>query len=133
MESSRALRSPARVCRPEAVKKLTGLSSALLTFLPVARRFCVVLINLAVFCNASRFCRTPAESTMSLMTGALSKSRPADSTADCLDNDLVTLMPGKKVSNNPLRPGEGSEPTRQRLIRDLGGQPQSKSLVIFYS
>ena len=40
------------------VKKLPGLSSAELTFLPVARRFCVALISSAVLCSESRFCRT---------------------------------------------------------------------------
>ena len=68
IESSKALRSPARLCSEAEVKKLVGLSSAELTFLPVARRFWVVLIRSAVFCRDSRFCRTPAERTMSLMT-----------------------------------------------------------------
>src|ERR1044072_9600467 len=67
IESSRALKSPARLCSAEDVNKLVGLSRAVLTFLPVARRFCVVLIRSAVFCRDSRFCRTPAERTMSLM------------------------------------------------------------------
>ncbi len=38
MSSSRLVRSPARLLRPDAVKKLDGLSSAELTFLPVASR-----------------------------------------------------------------------------------------------
>src|SRR5882724_4979432 len=42
MLSSRLEMSLARASRPAAVKKLVGLSSALLTFLPVARRPCVV-------------------------------------------------------------------------------------------
>ena len=45
MESSSALRSLARLVRPDDVKKLTGLSSAELTFLPVASRFCVTPIS----------------------------------------------------------------------------------------
>src|SRR5262245_546911 len=61
IESSSVLRSLERDCNDEEVKKLTGLSSAELTFLPVARRFCVVLIRSAVFCSDSRFWRTPAE------------------------------------------------------------------------
>jgi hypothetical protein len=60
-------RSEARAESEEEVKKLVGLSRAELTFLPVARRFCVVLRSDAVFCSASKFCRTPAERTMSLM------------------------------------------------------------------
>jgi hypothetical protein len=43
------------------VKKFDGLSRAEFTFLPVARRFCVVADKLAVFCSESKFCRTPAE------------------------------------------------------------------------
>ena len=43
------------------VKKLAGLSSAELTFLPVASRFWVTLISSAVFCSDNRFCRTPAD------------------------------------------------------------------------
>jgi hypothetical protein len=35
-----------------------------LTFLPVARRFCVVAIRFAVFWRESRFCRTPADSVI---------------------------------------------------------------------
>jgi len=50
--------SLARASRPEAVKKLVGLSSALLTFLPVARRVCVVESRFAVSCSESRFWRT---------------------------------------------------------------------------
>src|SRR5579883_1431754 len=53
--------SLARASRPAAVKKLVGLSSALLTFLPVARRSCVVESRLAVPCKESRFWRTAAE------------------------------------------------------------------------
>ena len=37
------------------MKKLVGLSSAELTFLPVARRFCVVASSAAVDCSESRF------------------------------------------------------------------------------
>ena len=56
--------SLARASRPAAVKKLVGLSSALLTFLPVARRVCVVESRLAVSCSESRFWRTDDESVM---------------------------------------------------------------------
>ena len=67
MESSSELKSLARSLSDCEVKKLTGLSSAELTFLPVARRFCVKAIRLAVFCSESRFCLTPAESVISDM------------------------------------------------------------------
>src|SRR5664279_3530322 len=65
MESSRPFRLLARVSRPCAVKKLMALSSAELTFLPVASLFWVWLIRSEVCCNCSRFERTPAERTMS--------------------------------------------------------------------
>src|SRR5205814_6556285 len=64
MLSSRLPMSLARASRPEAVKKLVGLSSALLTFLPVARRVCVVESRFAVSCSESRFWRTDDESVM---------------------------------------------------------------------
>src|SRR3954451_5491145 len=64
IESSRLLMSLARLSRPCAVKKLVGLSSAVLTFLPVARRFCVVESRSAVDCSDSRFWRTAAERTI---------------------------------------------------------------------
>ena len=48
MLSSRLLMSLARLSSPAAVKKLVGLSSAVLTFLPVERRFCVVASSSAV-------------------------------------------------------------------------------------
>jgi len=60
MLSSRLEMSLARASRPAAVKKLVGLSSALLTFLPVARRSCVVESRLAVSCKESRLARTAA-------------------------------------------------------------------------
>jgi hypothetical protein len=63
MLSSRLLMSLARASRPAAVKKLVGLSSALLTFLPVARRVWVVESISAVPCNESRFWRTAAVRT----------------------------------------------------------------------
>src|SRR5262245_40807678 len=66
IESRRLLRSPARACSETDVKKFDGLSRAELTFLPVARRFCVVPSRDAVFCRASRFWRTPAERVMLL-------------------------------------------------------------------
>src|SRR6187551_857265 len=87
IESRRALKSPARLCKAKDVKKLVGLSSAVLTFLPVARRFCVVLIRSAVFCRDSRFCRTPAERTISLM--AANPLRKAGN-----DHRLLTLTEG---------------------------------------
>src|SRR6516165_5178339 len=62
--SSRLEMSLARESRPAAVKKLVGLSSALLTFLPVARRVCVVASRSAVPCRESRFWRTAAVSVM---------------------------------------------------------------------
>src|SRR4051812_36208845 len=64
IESRRELRSLARLLRDWDVKKFDGLSRAELTFLPVARRPCVVAASAAVFCKASKFCRTLAESTM---------------------------------------------------------------------
>src|SRR5207342_1733079 len=64
MLSSRLLMSLARESRPAAVKKLVGLSSAVLTFLPVARRLWVVASRSAVFCRESRFWRTAAERVM---------------------------------------------------------------------
>src|SRR5262245_13613910 len=64
IESRIADRSEARADNAEEVKKLVGLSRAELTFLPVASRFCVTPNRLAVFCRASRFCRTPADRVM---------------------------------------------------------------------
>src|SRR3954449_1255520 len=64
MESSRLLMSLARLLRPCAVKKLVGLSSAELTLLPVARRFCVVESRSAVDCSESKFWRTYAVRTI---------------------------------------------------------------------
>src|SRR3954449_503919 len=64
MPSRRLLMSLARESSDWAVKKLVGLSSALLTFLPVARRFCVVASRSAVDCSESRFWRTDAERTI---------------------------------------------------------------------
>src|SRR5512139_2486722 len=66
IESRSEIQAPARLCRDRQVTNLIGLSSAELTFLPVARRFCVVCIRLAVFCSESRFARTPAERVISL-------------------------------------------------------------------
>ena len=53
---------------PAAVKKFVGLSSALLTFLPLASRFCVVDSISAVDCSESRFWRTAAERTTSFIS-----------------------------------------------------------------
>ena len=55
MLSSRLPMSLARESRPAAVKKLVGLSSALLTFLPVARWVWVWASRLAVSWRESRF------------------------------------------------------------------------------
>src|SRR3569832_2055638 len=66
IESSNEFRSPARLCSDCDVKKLSGLSRSELTFLPVARRFCVVCISCAVFCSESRLARTPAERVIPL-------------------------------------------------------------------
>src|SRR5579863_9952006 len=68
MLSSRLPMSLARLLRPEAVKKLVGLSSAELTLLPVARSFWVVASNEAVDCRERRFWRTDAERTIPDMT-----------------------------------------------------------------
>src|SRR5690242_6881349 len=100
MASSRLLRSPARNCSDCDVKKLLGLSRAVLTFLPVASRFWVTLIRSAVFCNESRFCRTPGERTMSLM--AQSSIREPATQCDRRDNGAVTLMSGKNETNGSL-------------------------------
>src|SRR5215467_631938 len=64
IESSRPLRSLARLSRPWAVKKLMALSRAELTRLPVASRVWVCVINDEVCCKFNRFARTPAERTM---------------------------------------------------------------------
>src|SRR4030088_1130005 len=64
MPSSRLLMSPARLLSDCAVKKLVGLSSAELTLLPVARRFCVVESRSAVDCRESKFWRTDAVRTI---------------------------------------------------------------------
>src|SRR5665213_591515 len=69
MESSRLLRSLARLSRPWAVKKLFGLSRAELTRLPVASLVWVDVIKSEVCCNCSRFERTPADRTMSDILG----------------------------------------------------------------
>src|SRR6218665_644294 len=62
-----ALRSPARLFRAEAVKKLVGLSKAEFTLFPVARRSCVFAIRSAVPWSDSRLARTALESEMSDM------------------------------------------------------------------
>ncbi|MGY4334386.1 hypothetical protein ACVWWG_008803 [Bradyrhizobium sp. LB7.2] len=64
MPSSRLLMSLARLSNPCAVKKLVGLSRAVLTFLPVDSRSCVVASKSAVDCSDNRFWRTDAERTM---------------------------------------------------------------------
>ena len=55
MPSRRLLMSLARALSDCAVKKLVGLSRAVLTLLPVASRFCVVERSSAVDCSESRF------------------------------------------------------------------------------
>src|ERR1700704_3864586 len=71
MPSSRLLMSLARLSSEAAVKKLVGLSRAVLTFLPVARRFCVVDSKSAVDCRERRFWRTDAERTIPDITHTL--------------------------------------------------------------
>ena len=74
------------------MKKLIGLSRAELTFLPVASLVWVVLINSAVFCNCSRFDRTPAVRTLSLIVdSALAVAAPLRSSA-LAENDLLSLI-----------------------------------------
>src|SRR6185503_20535380 len=67
IESSRLVRSLARFDKPCAVKKLIGLSRAVLTRLPVASLVWVDVMRSEVFCNCRRFDRTPALRTMSAM------------------------------------------------------------------
>jgi len=71
MPSRRLLMSPARESSDCAVKKLVGLSRAVLTFLPVARRFCVVASRSAVDCSERRFWRTDEERTIPDITHIL--------------------------------------------------------------
>src|SRR3954465_10170742 len=71
MPSSRLLMSLARLSSEAAVKKLVGLSRAVLTFLPVARRFCVVASKSAVDCSERRFWRTDDERTIPDITHIL--------------------------------------------------------------
>src|SRR5690349_14167843 len=61
MPSSRFDSCEARSLRPDAVKKFTGLSTAELTFLPVARRYCAACDWAATDCREVRALRTPAE------------------------------------------------------------------------
>src|SRR5262245_57536808 len=68
MPSRRLLMSLARESSEAAVKKLVGLSSAVLTFLPVARRLWVVESRSAVDWRDSRFWRTEAERTIEDIT-----------------------------------------------------------------
>src|SRR5690348_15505178 len=65
--SSRLLRSLARAFSEAEVKKLIGLSSAELTFLPVARRVCVCPMRSAVDWSAERLERIAAERMISDM------------------------------------------------------------------
>ncbi len=65
MPSSRLVRSLERLVSEAAVKKFDGLSSAELTFLPVARRPCVRILSRSAVCwRLSRLARTPAESVI---------------------------------------------------------------------
>ena len=61
MPSSRPVSWLERSFSEAAVKKLTGLSIAELTFLPVARRFWICEDWAAVDCSVARLLRTPAE------------------------------------------------------------------------
>src|SRR5579885_429130 len=94
-ESSRLLRSLARLSRPCAVKKLMALSRAELTRLPVARRVWVCVIRSEVCCNCSRFARTPAERTMSDILRYLSGQYAvlARTRVDPLDRAMSSHMP----------------------------------------
>src|SRR5260370_37205781 len=71
MPSRRLLMALARLSSAAAVKKLVGLSRAVLTFLPVARRFCVGAGKSAVDCSESRFWRTEAERTIAAIFDTL--------------------------------------------------------------
>src|SRR5438876_5491674 len=72
MESSRPLRSLARLLSDCAVKKLVGLSRAELTRLPVERRTWVCAMRSPVACKLRRFERTPADRTIPDMRRYLS-------------------------------------------------------------
>src|SRR5215475_11816924 len=98
-------RSDAREERADEVKKLVGLSRAELTFLPVARRFCVMPSRLAVFCRASRFCRTPAdrvifEAMFSNLSGRSPYRRLLDTRSPCMDRGrdrTCNVIPRKRT------------------------------------
>src|ERR1700722_1260517 len=77
IESSRELKSLARLFSDCEVKKLVGLSAAELTFLPVARSCCVVARKDAVLCSERRFCRTPADRVISDIVRTLLVDGPA--------------------------------------------------------
>src|SRR3954468_4686598 len=78
IESSRLLKSLARFDRPCAVKKLVGLSRAVLTRLPVASLVWVSVIKEEVFCSCRRFARTPAVRTISDIVLYLSGAFPQE-------------------------------------------------------
>src|SRR6478752_6302801 len=69
IESSKEVRSLARLSRPWAVKKLMALSRAELTRLPVARRVWVCVIRSDVDCSCRRFDRKPADRTIEDILG----------------------------------------------------------------
>jgi hypothetical protein len=69
MPSSRLVMSVAREFNIAAEKKLPGLSSAVLTFLPVESRYWVRSRRSAVLISERRLPRMPFERTMSLMGG----------------------------------------------------------------
>src|SRR5215467_15822028 len=87
MESRRLVNSDARAERAAAVKKLVGLSRAVLTFLPVARRCCVVCCSCVVFCRARRLARTPAVrvTEVAIMRTFLVVCRTGENSADHID------------------------------------------------
>src|SRR5262249_7358600 len=94
-------RSVARSFNDADVKKLVGLSRAELTFLPVARRFCVMLIRSAVFCSDSRFWRMPAERVMLLDMGLTNLSGPI-------------ALPAKKRASSD-HPDRCQEPSHRKV------------------
>src|SRR5882724_7892342 len=59
--SNTLFRSAARLLSAEAAKNTVGLSFAELTFLPVARRFCVAVSRSLVCCSEYRLDRTELE------------------------------------------------------------------------
>src|SRR4051812_9714999 len=75
IESSRFDMSPARLFSADAEKKLEGLSSAELTFRPVARRSWVLAIMAAVDCRLSRFWRTALLKLIAILQNLLVRTQ----------------------------------------------------------